>query len=47
MKTAGQKLKKLKTRQVYGFKKEQLNSGSAARETTTVLTTTSGIAYAI
>jgi hypothetical protein len=35
MKASGQKLKKLKTRQVYGFKKE-VNSMAGIWETTTV-----------
>jgi len=39
MKATGQKLKKLKTRQVYGFKKDNFNIGGMA-DTTTLQTTT-------
>ncbi len=40
MKASGQKLKKLKTRQVYGFKKDQFNGSFYNLETTTVTATT-------
>jgi hypothetical protein len=39
MKASGQKLKKLKTKQVYGFKKDLFHIGGMA-DTTTVQTTT-------
>jgi len=40
MKAAGQKLKKLRTKQVYGFKKDQVLSGYFGGETTATYTTT-------
>jgi hypothetical protein len=40
MKATGQKLKKLKTRQIYGFKKEQFSGGSGDP---TILTTLTGL----
>jgi hypothetical protein len=40
MKASGQKLKKVKTRQVYGFKKEQSIVGYFGGETTATTTTT-------
>jgi len=40
MKATGQKLKKLKTRQVYGFKKELFNSWGIFETTTLAPTTT-------
>ncbi|MDR3696105.1 hypothetical protein [Mucilaginibacter sp.] len=39
MKSTGQKLKKLKTRQVYGFKKELVSIGGIT-DTTTIVTYT-------
>jgi hypothetical protein len=45
MKSTGQKLKKLKTRQVYGFRKDQLNGGYNNGDPTTLTTlTTSHVA---
>jgi hypothetical protein len=41
MTTTGKKLNKIKTKQVYGFKKEQFNMGIIGVETTSV--PTSGI----
>jgi hypothetical protein len=39
MKATAQKLRKLKTRQVYGFKKDQFIVGNYGGETTTTYTT--------
>jgi len=39
MKAAGLKLKKIKTRQVYGFKKDHLIGENLGKETTTLYTT--------
>lgn len=44
MKATGQKIKKLKTRQVYGFKKDQFIIGSMVDPT---LTTTTGTSHVI
>jgi hypothetical protein len=45
MKSTGQKLKKLKTRQVYGFRKDQLYGGfNNGDPTTLTLTTTTHLA---
>ena len=43
MTTTGQKLKKLKTKKVYGFKKEQFSGSLIGAETTS--TTLTGIAF--
>jgi hypothetical protein len=40
MKSTGQKLKKLKTRQVYGFKKDQFITGDQNGDPTTITTMT-------
>jgi len=40
MKSTGQKLKKLKTRQVYGFKKDQLSGRDCNGDPTTLTLTT-------
>ena len=43
MKATGQKLKKLKTRQVYGFKKDQFIIGAMADPTLTTTTVSSHV----
>ena len=40
MKATTQKLKKLKTQQVYGFKKNDFNKPNLIADTTTIITTT-------
>jgi hypothetical protein len=44
MKSTGQKLKKLKTRQVYGFKKDQFTVGENGDPTTITFTTVTHLA---
>jgi hypothetical protein len=40
MKATGQKLKKLRTRQVYGFKKDHFTGGDNGGDPTTITTST-------